>query len=287
LRNVNKGQNSFIGSGIHDTIFGPQTSVIAGGDTNKILNFADFSTIGGGRDNVIGNPGQFGQLSNIPGGDHDSAGSYSQTVIGFYNKAQGMSVEPFSGTPNSINPSDRVFIIGAGQKALEAFGGNPAVAEARKNAFEVTNDGHAIVYGVNATSTTPAVKGARSVDNTCIAWGDIPAGGGGITSGFGLVSATPQGAGVVKIILNYIYSDTDPLGTGGNQVGTVSGNPTGSAVTATIVYTAGTDACANIQVEKITFTAGHYQFLVHTFNGGGGSCITAYEPFMFHVFARP
>ena len=284
LRNQVIGTNSFIGSGRSDSVSAGFSS-IAGGDINKIISGANFSFIGGGQNNVVGNIGSFGLFSNILGGDHDSAGSYAQTVIGYFNKAQGTSMKPFSGTPNSINSFDRVFIVGAGQSALDSFGVNPARPEIRKNAFEVTNDGHAIVYARNDTvaiSVNPAIKGATSVDNTCIAWGNQTS-GNVTTSSFGVASAiwTVGNVGVCTIKLNYEYSDTDPNGTSPNQVNTIKG----SAITVTTVYVPGVSTpCTGVQVEPITFNGTQYQFIVHTWSNG---CTYTNEPFMFHVFARP
>jgi hypothetical protein len=220
---------------------------------------APFSTIGGGDNNNILGTLSYNDHETIPGGDHLTAESYAQTVLGAYNVAQGSSI---STTFPSANPFDRLLIIGNG------------TSTERTNAYEVTNDGHAIAYGINA-STDPEVEGARSIDNTCIAWGNIPVTAAGfVGTSFGLATANWVG-NVCTVVLDYVYSDTYTGHSG--QVKTCSA----SAITVTPVFVTG--ACVQVSVEQIITTGGFYSFKVHTFN----NCSTMPEPFMFHVFARP
>ena len=290
------GKWSFIGGGTSNWVQTNSSSIV-GGVSNKIAwlsadRDSHSAFIGGGSDNLVKYA-----YGNIPGGQSLTAQSYAQTVIGYLNQVQGTSKIPTPGIPNSINPNDRVFIVGAGQSALTAFGIIPARVEILKNAFEVTNKGSSIVYDnhgsthqlvpdtiitVAVDSATPVIKGARSVDNTCIAWGNIDA-AGVITSSFGVQSAI-WGVGVCTVTLNYVFSDTDPNGTGGTQVNTING----SAITATTVYIPGTShPCTGIQVEPISIVGGHYTFKVHTWDASSSCATYVPEPFMFHVFARP
>jgi hypothetical protein len=308
------GLNAFIGGGMFNSVKGDQAT-IAGGSHNYAKS--ELSFIGGGDSNFVFDPigalPQTAHAANILGGENLRAESYAQTVLGYYNKAQGTSHFP-NNTPSFIaliNPLDRVLIVGAGQQSFsgpDTLAGGvimPAVREVRKNAFEVTNKGSAIVYDnhgsthtfnpdstftVAVDSAIPVIKGARYVDNTCIAWATIDS--TAIISGFGIDSIRHIGPtqGQYRIFLHYVYSDTDPNGTGDAEVNTLNG----SSVTATLIYdplNSGlvSDLCAEIRATPVNLGTNHqYQFEIRTYLPG--NCTNVQwkdEPYMIHVFARP
>jgi len=174
--------NTIVKSKEHDFIGGGKLnldsssfSVIGGGKNNTIGSSSDFSIIGGGRNNVINNL-LAKTCVTIPGGDSLIAQSYGQTVLGFFNLPQGSTASP------TLN-DDRVLILGDGN------------AGARRNAFEVSNNGHSIVYHTNGTgdamqtgvggtssnggqdkalgSTSGGYVGATYRDNIIYASGDV------------------------------------------------------------------------------------------------------------------
>ncbi len=116
------------------------------------------------------------EISSILGGEVNTAQSFGQVVLGYHNIAQGTSVRPtwdvgagHASTTDIINPNDRILIVGSGYPGISAHTGtNP---EVKFNAFEVSNNGHSIVYDKNGTGATRAnIVGATYTDNTLNAW---------------------------------------------------------------------------------------------------------------------
>ncbi len=253
-------------------------AVIAGGDSNQILRVpgdpeAGWNTIGGGEKNLIQTTATH---ATVPGGDSLVAESYAQTVIGHNNLPQGASTKPVTHADlTTINSNDRIFIIGNGTPPLPTSPTISTIIPAvRSNAYEVTNDGRAIVYGKNASPTTASVVGTRSIDNTPVAWGDIDA-AGNIISGFGIQVAgvTFTAPNIYLIKLNYV----DP--NSGSQVQITNG----AAIVVTPVYNGG---CITVTTSRMTFAGGFNQFTIRTWVSGS-SCSETPEEFMFNVFARP
>jgi len=209
------GVYSFIGGGTTNTCTGTACA-ITGGDNNNILNNVsdgfigggstntistpDFATIGGGNGNTISGTG-WG--TTIPGGIGLQAVSNAQTVIGLFNDPQGTS------THSSTVTGDRLFIVGMGTDDTH-----------RKNAFEVSNNGHSIVYHTNGTGAVSAnIVGATYVDNTLNAWAHwkwtstgVGTGSGTVISDHGVTSIVRVGGGAIgryTVTLNI----TTPSGT--------------------------------------------------------------------------
>ncbi len=186
----------YIGVGVNNEIHDTAVySAILGGIGNAINNSCKYGFIGGGNGNSIVSSGitNSGQNATITGGDHLIAQSYAQTVMGHYNSAQGNS------TSSSIDGNDRVLIIGNGPDAFH-----------RKNAFEVTDSGHSIVYHTHNAGN--AQTGATYQDNIIYGWGywENPGGGGvGLKGSFG-VSVTNPSPGVYNVTLNLVKPDGTP-----------------------------------------------------------------------------
>ena len=174
---------------VHGTVAGGDLNIIntgatdgaiGGGQINTIFSNVDHGTIAGGYKNNIKSSGRF---ASIPGGDSLVAQSYAQVVIGHNNLRQGTSTKPTSLPPTSIIGSDALFIIGNGTPPVGNTAGVPS------NAFEVSNNGHSIVFHTNGSS--PAViNGATYTDNVIYAWGSVTYVGGVPTLGssFGVSS---------------------------------------------------------------------------------------------------
>lgn len=149
-----------IAGGYINNAFGA-ASVVAGGSQNTAN--PEWSAIGGGNNNFVNANGNY---ANIPGGDHLIAQSYAQTVIGAYNNNAVGTSTGTSDFMNSSHMNDRIFVIG-----------NGTATNARHNAFEVSNNGHSIVYDQNGiasgVSGRPSIKGATYNDNIIYAWGKI------------------------------------------------------------------------------------------------------------------
>lgn len=166
------------------------------------------------------------------------------------------------------------------------------------NAFEVSNNGHSIVYdnlgttggGTSHISSRPAVKGARYSDNTCVAWGRISA-AGTVVESFGVdqVHTLAGPPGTYVITLDY----TDPY------TGAQLTLPNGSSVVATIetTTTTGDYHCDMINATPLypqTYAGvTHSQFVIRisTFSSAPPptniTCTADQQPFTFAVFARP
>lgn len=256
------GANTFIGGG-SGNFATANRAVVAGGTGNKAQS--NYSAIGGGLSNIISDavPGS-GLYANIPGGVGLQSQSYAQTVIGHSNKVQGTRTGP-------AVDNDRLFIIGNGT--------SPAVTD-RSNAFEVSSNGHSIVFDEKNTSA-PAAKpiyGATYTDNIIYAWGNIPAGGPTPqvlipTDQFGIAGGvvfTPPNKYVVTLHLEDPYGSNRILNHG--------------SVTATIICNAETDpGCQTISVSPL---AGN-SFTVYTHQVTGAVCDQKPLPFNFKVTGRP
>lgn len=314
--NIADGIGSVIGGGSHNTSYSLYSSIvggygntiydeysfIGGGSSNRVLNkYATIAggsghyargihtTIGGGLHNdVDGNystiSGGFGntispvptlqvQSATIPGGEGLIAQSWGQFVTGTYNKANGSVQAGYSNTSGMPN-NNRLVIIGNGRDD-----------RSRSNAFEVTYDGHSIVYGVNQSgSVRTAKEGSTYVDNIVYAWGIVSvlqSGGGdpppvGSTFSalmdFGVASVVYNGVGDYTINLSY----ADPDG----NVKTYSTCPVVSLIDA--------PCGATIQTQMLN-PAGTFRVLINTLaiQGPVLACIPTNAPFSFHVTGRP
>ncbi|HET9137211.1 MAG TPA: hypothetical protein VFO76_11275, partial [Candidatus Kapabacteria bacterium] len=200
--------NSFIGGGTGNTINGGGTCTISGGSLGTMLvgggqPNVHFSTIGGGALATITGP-----VCTIPGGWQLTAQSFGQTVIGAFNRAQGTTsaATGFTTASPTFTMNDRLFIIGNGTSGT-----------ALSNAFEVSNNGHSIVYDQNGNGVVPVgvgthgradILGATYRDNTVNAWGSVT-GAGTIANNdnFGVARIEKIGTGCYKVWLNV----QDPL----------------------------------------------------------------------------
>lgn len=278
---ISGGRNNIIGPNIYSTIGGGYNNVISGGyavisggDDNRASatdavvgggwgNWASglFSTVGGGKGNFSA-----GRYSAIPGGDSLLTTSYAQSAVGFYNAPRGAltSAPP---TPILARTDDPLFIVGNGSAAVL---GGPVT---RSNAFEVSYNGHSVVYDRNGTGALRVpIRGATYSDNIIYAWGDID-GTGAVLGDFGVVAVTkPPGLGVYIITV----AVNDPQ----------TGAPltlTAGAVTATLVNGSAPAPCGTIICSRIG-VPGANQFQVNTY---GLDCTPADRPFMFHLTGRP
>ncbi len=288
------GINAVVTGGMLNEVDADEGS-IGGGTLNNINALANDAAISGGKRNTI-KPGGF--AAAIPGGDSLFAQSYAQIVMGHNNKAQGTS------TKTAINGNDRLLIIGNGVPPFNVTPGTPS------NAFEVSNNGHSIVYHQNGSGLTifspctappptgtPAIIGATYTDNICYAWGDIvptipplpicspfypfnlnPA------SDFGVKQVVQTGVGTYTITLN----DIDPDG--------VTAKPLNSgAVTATLVNGKCGETITVSPISGGVFTVTITVLRLTRFAGGPDSgqldglftCDPVDEEFAFHVFGRP
>lgn len=179
--------NSAIIGGVNQRI-GPsaQRAVINGGTSNIIADTCNYSFIGGGANNLITTNGKF---SSILAGDHLQAQSYAQTVIGRYNIAQGNS------NTDNIDPDDRLFIVG-----------NGIDNSTRSNAFEVSNNGHSIVYHTNGAAPS-AIGGSTYKDNIIYAWGWVDGSGLTVKNSFGVERVTNPGPGTYAVELDLKNTD--------------------------------------------------------------------------------
>ncbi|MEP7233881.1 MAG: hypothetical protein ABI778_01175 [Ignavibacteriota bacterium] len=281
-------------TGGYDNVNGGLYATISGGNENIIDGFNDISsTIGGGSNNRI--LADYADYETIPGGDHLIAQSNAQTVLGAYNLAQGSGNALFGDADfylNTLHQNDRLFIIGNG---YENEGAN------RHNAFEVSDNGHSIVYHndgykvadgtTSPTPNFPAISGARYIDNTPLAWGTVAVAAGGPatrTSDFGVSNAIYNGLGWYTVQLNYV----DPYSGAQVQINH------GSSVTATILAAAGpnTSNCYIINASPVAFNiiTGKNEFDIHICHNvlvGMGvptlQCLPVDSPFMFTVYGRP
>ncbi len=314
LNKITRSLTSTLTGGKNNTISGSTSSFIGGGTDNKVLHLAQFSTIvagqfnkidtgtfntiGGGSGNVIGQsqtPKLLSEFCTIPGGDHDTARGYGQTVLGYFNRPQGNSMQPTTQNRTGVIGDDRVLIIGNGHQNFVSFPGHPAVPELRSNAFEVSNNGHAIVYDSNGTggatpggSPRPAFIGSTYKDNIVYAWAvvkwDTTTATGGphyvVQSDFGtqLVLRNPgvPNTGIIFVTLN----TADPV--------TGLSRPLTDAAISVTPMDLGAEVSGNCIIANATQIGGGgltNQFQIHLFNAGAG-CIPADHSFSFQVVGR-
>ncbi len=130
------------------------------GDYSKRL-----STIAGGSGNTTD-----GLVSTIVGGEKNITNQYGQLVGCFFNEARVLTV-PITGNPNVTQTNtynEPLFILGNGKLTL------------KRNAFEVSFNGHSIVHDRNGTGSSvvggrASIIGATYRDNVIYAWGDVQA----------------------------------------------------------------------------------------------------------------
>lgn len=294
---------SYVGAiiGGHDNIIGPgseagvigggrnnfvdaRMATIGGGQLNAIPLANDWSFIGGGIGNAVFNVlgtigGGDGNVVNadrgtIPGGDLLlTNASYAQSAMGFYNAPRGaVGFRPAAG----MLTNDPLFMIGNGNVG----------AAVRSNAFEVSYNGHSVVYHNNGSGVlNAAIRGATYTDNIIYGWGEIAA-NGGVTCDFGVLSVQHvANSGVYRITLNNIApaggataincgAVVATLGTGANPPAMVPANPP-----------AGT-RCAYIYTTNIQNNV--FDVYITEFNPATGDCDQGVDlPFKFHVTGRP
>lgn len=212
------GQNNHIGGG---TVVGGTpiglNGVLRGG---AVVNPADDATIAGGASNISSAPYTFigGGLGNktMPSGTSDGSGA---TIAGGWNNIASYRFSNIPGGINLTTSAEAQTVIGAGNidaghahliywtgfapnddRVLEI--GSPYWSGTNwvtNNAFEVSYNGHSIVYHTNGSSMgTGAVvlQGATYVESPVYAWGEFDAAGGEMSS-FGVsqvISLVPNGA---------------------------------------------------------------------------------------------
>lgn len=226
-------KNSFGDSTEGNTIRG-NFSTIVGGVRNNINTDLEFGSIGGGWKNTIAGNAISGRgfFATIPGGLGLRTQSFAQTVIGSYNLTLDSST--ISNFLTKKRENDRIFVIGNGTPPTIDTVEATAV---RRNAFEVSNNGHTIVFdnlGRNQGATTlippdtskfstrPAIRGARYIDNTPVAWGRFEA--NKLITSFGVdtnsANTAHTGLGVYKITLDYVdpYNSSQTLIQHGSSV---------------------------------------------------------------------
>ncbi len=237
-------------------------ATVGGGITNWAAS--DNATIGGGYGNTA-----TGLTSTIPGGDSLQTPSYAQTAIGFYNAPRGFvpSQPATKAARTAINAP--LFMVGNGVPNLVGTG------VTRSNAFEVSYNGHSVVYDVNGTTNVAAFNrrvpfsGATYVDNILYAWGEVDA-AGNVNADFGVASVIHAGPGtyIVRIDLQ------SPAG--------ASILLNSASITATVVDK-GEDPEATCRLISSTKISGN-QFTIRIKDL---TCKLVDTPFMFKVSGRP
>lgn len=169
-----------------------KNSVIHGGVANSIDDASIAASIGGGFFNEVKDSSYY---ATITGGLSLVAQGYAQTVMGRYNTAQG------SAKFDTIIGDDRLLILGNGSSS-----------DHRSNAFEVSNNGHSIVYHTNDSGFNhKAIEGATYKDNIIYAWGNVEVDGGAgkcnMIDRFGDVTATYNGVGDYTIVVRIVKPD--------------------------------------------------------------------------------
>ena len=290
--------NTIVGAAVAGTIGGGQGNVVdadmgtvGGGAGNNVVAAGIFGTVGGGQGNVVDaeratiGGGESNAVTapygTIPGGDNLlTTNSYAQTATGFINDPRGaVAIHP---VPAALT-DDPLFMVGNGD-----YNGGTLI---RSNAFEVSYNGHSVVYDLNGSGGATvfpapgrsAIRGATYIDNIIYAWADVPDGAGvpvGNTfppnDDFGVAAVIKAGVGVYDVRINV----TDPV-TGAVVI------LNNASITATIVDDfAGTTGCAVITTTQIG-VPGPNTFRIRTYNLGGGSCTADDLPFMFKVTGRP
>jgi hypothetical protein len=279
------GYASFVGTGDTNRAEG-EGSFIGSGKFNIAKNFGFIGSGGGyltipvtgGTANVHAGNQANAPGTAIPSGFGLIANGTSQTVVGHYNKPLGNPFTQF----NLLQGNDRLFVVGNGR----INGTDTNII--RTNGFEISKNGHSIVFHNDSIdehgNPNPAIEGARYIDNTNIAWGNVSA-AGVLQQGFGVqsVSIVTGHTAVYRVFLNYI----DPYT--GLAVGIVNG----SAVTVTVL-----DPChqaAATPVQQLPGTNTNYfdvtvvarQLVFQPPNNWVLTCDEAPNGFMFDVLGRP
>lgn len=194
VNNSGTGSYSVIGGG-DEHLASALNSTIAGGWNNTASN--SFATVGGGKQNIAS-----GNSSVIPGGDHLQTPNFAQSAVGFYNASRGtITSRPNSAALAAIK--DPLFMVGNGPS-----GGS------RQNAFEVSYNGHSVVYDLNGSGTTnAAIRGATYTDNVIYAWGTATPTPGTVTVNcdFGVLNIMWMGIGHYKVTINPVNPDGTPM----------------------------------------------------------------------------
>ena len=267
------GDAGFIGGGRNNTV-DDLSGAIGGGNNNMVVNGASFAFIGGGEANLASAP-----FSTIGGGQGNNAAgshstlfggealltnaSYAQSAVGFLNAPRGtVPVHPTTLT------DDPLFMVGNGTFPL-----------ARSNAFEVSYNGHSVVYDVNGTGAIrPAIKGATYTDNVIYGWAEVDADGGLICDDFGILEIGHPSTGVYRITLNI----SDPDGITGRTISCGA-----------VVATVGTGMepgsepeaeCPHIRTSTIVNNV--FEVYITETSAEGGECGWVDRPFKFHVTGR-
>ena len=173
--------------------------------------------------------------------------------------------------------------------ALSKFNANAAPKSRARTldlrAFEISNNGHSIVHDNLASDLSPQAKyGARYIDNTIYGWGDINS-GGGIASGFRVLSVTHLGAGTYGIILNNSVNLTNA-----SVTVTIRNNDTTNSnwmAHPNWQLKAGTpldNACGHAEATEIGIFNQANGFIIHTYYVA--SCDPQDLPFFFKVCGR-
>lgn len=218
--------------------------------------------------------GQKATMATIPGGDGLIAQSWAQTVVGGWNVGKGSVPFRYQGTHDKNQP---IFIVGNGL----------GPDQSRSNAFEVSYNGHSIVFDENGTGGAAggggrgAVQGGTYRDNVIYGWAEVAANGTLICDDFGVATISHvANSGAYRITLN-------PVGPDGSTARTINCG----AVVATIGTGTGPQGgtptnpteCFFIQTTNIV----NNQFDVFITDLQSGTCHATDRAFKFHVTARP
>lgn len=257
--NFATGGTSTIGGGYGSFASG-HYSFIGGGYVNNVQSTAEKGVISGGMDNIAKE-----DFTSIVGGFNLRAESYGQVVGGFFNTPKGTQTTlPVVAHTDTYN--EPLLILG-----------NGSADNARQNAFEVSYNGHSIVYDRNGPGTgRAAIRGATYMDNVVYAWGNVnvppvapPVGTLLVNGNFGVTSVTYLGVGSYRVQMNL----TNPDGTA-----MTIGN---GAVTATVKNS----TCTFISTSDITGNG--FTITITELNLVAGHCQPKNASFMFHVTGRP
>jgi hypothetical protein len=271
---IGGGHRNYIGDQNH-TPLGPAKnfSVIGGGDTNTVTT--PWSTIAGGRLNLIQDNGVTGagHFATIPGGNSLIAQSYAQTVMGSCNRAAGKG-------------NIATFLTSSRKDEPLVIVGNGADPGHRSNAFEVSNDGHSVVYDLNGSggATTPippnprpAIVGATYNDNIIYAWADVsflPPVTMQVNADFGVVSVTRVVAGQYLVTLNTV----DPVTFQPVKLSAAS-------IVPSLVYDSVCVPCSYITTTRLNTT--NNTFVIEIWHDVSEECVLEDHSFMFILTGRP
>jgi hypothetical protein len=267
------GEASAIGGGRNNMI-DDRLAAIMGGQNNLITPHSPHAAIGGGELNTVN-----ASHGTIPGGDMLITNpSYAQSAMGFFNAPRGMvPVRPMA--PALTN--DPLFMVGNGD----------ILAGARSNAFEVSYNGHSVVYDENGSGGAgvglfrAAIEGATYTDNVIYGWAEVAANGTVICNDFGIASIQHPAAGVYRVTLNM----TDPTGMAviidcGAAVATI-GTGTNPGTALPLAPPVGFQ-CAQIFTTNIRNNI--FDVFITQRNPATGDCDMGVDlPFKFHVTGRP